>query len=142
MISTVPLLSTWLKHYMAHRLRAKVQFHSIELVKQWIKADPEKHILIVMDHKQKVQNMKYREGQVEYYGKKGMSVLGTMVVQWLTKDDSNEMGFQYSFVDYIIAFYSGQDNVQVCAILQLICSSVQKKFPNVKEICIQSDNST
>ena len=95
-----------------------------------------------MDHKQKVQNMKYREGQVEYYGKKGMSVLGTMVVQWVTKDDDKEMGFQYSIMDYIISGYTGQDNVQVCAILQLLCSSVQKMHPDVNEICLQSDNAT
>jgi hypothetical protein len=57
-------------------------------------------------------------------------------------DDSNEMGFQYSFVDYIISGYTGQDNVQVCAILQLLCSSVQKKHPDVKEIFLQSDNAT
>lgn len=29
--------------------------------------------------------MKYREGQVEYFGKKGMSLLGCMIVKWITK---------------------------------------------------------
>lgn len=44
--------------------------------KEWLMNNPEEHILIVIDHKQNVQNMKYREGQVEYYGKIGMIVLG------------------------------------------------------------------
>ena len=72
-----------------------------------------------------------------------MSLLGTMVVQWVTKDDDKLCGFRYSFVDYIISGYSGQDNVQVCAILQIIYSSIQNNFPNkVKVIFLQSDNAT
>ena len=38
--------------------------------------------LIVVDHKQTISQMKYREVQVEYFGKIGMSMLGTMLVQW------------------------------------------------------------
>ena len=34
-----------------------------------------------IDHKQKVLPMIYREGQVEYFGKKGMSLLGAMLVR-------------------------------------------------------------
>ena len=82
----------------------------------------------MMDHKQKILQMKYREGQVEYYGKKGMSMLGTMIVQWVTrtikvKEDGVEVqkevgGFQYKFVDYIFKGYAGQDHTQVAAAIQ------------------------
>ena len=37
--------------------------------------------LIVVENEQKTSQMKYREGQVEYFGKIGMSMLGTMLVQ-------------------------------------------------------------
>ena len=69
----------------------------------------------MMDHKQKILQMKYHEGQMEYYGKKGMSMLGTMIVQWVkkiikVKEDGVEVqkevgGFQYKFVDYIFKGY-------------------------------------
>ena len=87
-----------------------MQLEEIDRLKNESKQDPKK-VLIVMDHKQKILQMKYREGQVEYYGKKGMSMLGTMIVQWLTKtikvkedgvEVQKEVGvFQYKFVDYI-----------------------------------------
>ena len=38
--------------------------------------------LIVVENEQKTSQMKYREGQVEYFGKIGMSMLGTMLDQW------------------------------------------------------------
>lgn len=38
-----------------------------------------------MDHKQKILQMKYCEGQVEYYGKNDISMLRTLMVQWVTK---------------------------------------------------------
>ena len=60
-------LSDMLRHYMSHRLRAKVQFSAINKLKQWMKDDKTTRILVVMDHKQKILSMKYREGQVEYY---------------------------------------------------------------------------
>ena len=80
MVRAIPKLTRAIAHYMSHRLRAKVQFEEIDQVKSALKKDPST-ALIVMDHKQKILQMKYREGQVEYYGKKGMSMLGTMVVQ-------------------------------------------------------------
>ena len=71
--------------------------------------------LIILDHKQKILSMKYREGQVEYYGKKGMSLLGSMIVECVDQDDDG-VGFKYTFVDYVIKGYTGQDNVQVAAV--------------------------
>lgn len=85
--------------------------------------------------------MKRREGQVEYYGKQGMSVLGAMSVRWLQKGDDDK-GFEYSFTDYCIKGYSAQDNFQVCAALQILISSIHEKFPSVKKLCVQSDNAT
>ena len=58
--------------------------------------------------------MKYREGQVEYYGKKGMSLLGAMEVQWVTHTNAageTVGGFQYKFTNYIFKGYAGQVNI-------------------------------
>eukprot|EP00957_Ditylum_brightwellii_P103114 7858663-Ditylum_brightwellii.AAC.1 len=53
------------------------------------------NVLMVIDHKQKVLQMKYREGQVEYCGKRGMSVFGAMIVTWKTN------GFECKFIDCV-----------------------------------------
>ena len=39
-------------------------------------------VYMVLDHKQKVLQMSFREGQVDYFVRKGMSLLGMMEVRW------------------------------------------------------------
>ena len=44
--------------------------------------------------------MKYREGKVEYYGKKRISLVGAMEVQWVMNVNAageSVRGFRYSF---------------------------------------------
>ena len=89
-----------LKIYMAHRLRAKVQFAAIDGMKNWVYEHPECRVMIVLDHKQKILNMRYREGQVEYFGKKGMSLLGTIIIEGVRNDPNAK--WSYNFVDYIV----------------------------------------
>ena len=64
-----------------------------------MKLDPS-IIYMVPDHKQKVLQMRYFEGQVDYFGKKGMSLLG--VVEVRCKVDGKISGFEYSFVYCVI----------------------------------------
>ena len=134
MFDALPKLTYAVAYYMAHRLRARVQFHAIRNIKQKLRNDPSK-VLIVMDHKQKILQMKYREGQVEYYGKKGMSMLGTMIVQW----SSEKKGFVYRFENYAFKGYAGQDNVQVAAAIQQTVKEVETNYPEIREIIFQSD---
>ena len=129
-----------LKHYMAHRVRAKIQFVAIEKLKQWILDDIDKRIIIVLDHKQKILPMKYREGQVEYYGKKGMSLLGAMLIEGVLHEDLCVL--KYSFEDYVIQLYSDQDHVQVASIVNLILERINEFRPNIREVCLQSDNAS
>eukprot|EP00559_Dactyliosolen_fragilissimus_P007958 CAMPEP_0184871406 /NCGR_PEP_ID=MMETSP0580-20130426/40701_1 /TAXON_ID=1118495 /ORGANISM="Dactyliosolen fragilissimus" /LENGTH=1005 /DNA_ID=CAMNT_0027374063 /DNA_START=1121 /DNA_END=4139 /DNA_ORIENTATION=- len=127
------------------------QYKFVDQVKSSLKEDPST-ALIVMDHKQKILQMKYREGQVEYYGKKGMSMLGTMVVQWITKSTSVKEngvnvqkevgGFQYKFVDYVFKGYAGQDHTQVASAIEKILERVKEHNPEVKKVIFQSDNAT
>eukprot|EP00957_Ditylum_brightwellii_P093317 7106261-Ditylum_brightwellii.AAC.1 len=62
--------------------------------------------------------MKYCKGQVEYYGKKGKSCLGAMVVQWLKK--GNCWGYLYKFINIVFQGCDGQDNVQVAASIKML----------------------
>ena len=67
--------------------------------------------------------MRYREGQVGCYGKKGLIFLGIMEIRWKVVGEIS--GFEYSFVGYVIKGYSGQDNLQVADIIQLAVDTVQ-----------------
>lgn len=128
-----------LLQYMAHGVRAKVQFAAIKETKEKMKVDPNT-ILIVIDHKQKILPLKYREGQAEYFGKKGMSLLGAMIVRWVETEDCK--GYEYRFSDYVFKGYAGQDNTQVAAAIEVIVNQVHKTYPYVKQIVLQSDNAT
>ena len=81
--------------------------------------------------------MIYRERQVEYYVQIGMSLLGIMEIRW--KVDGEVSGFEYSFVDYVIKGYYGQDHVQVAAVIKLAVDTVQDRHPDAKKVIIQSD---
>ena len=97
-------------------------------------------IYMVPYHKHKVLQMIYWEVQVNYYGKKGMSLLVIMEIRW--KVDGEVSGFEYSFSDYVIKVYSDQDNVQVAAVIQLAVDKVQDRRPAAKKVIIKSDNAS
>ena len=65
----LPKFTYSVTYYMAHCLQACVQFNTISNIKQSLKDNTSK-ALIVMYHNQKVLQMKYQEGQAEYLGKK------------------------------------------------------------------------
>ena len=97
-------------NYASHRLRANIQFDAIKKTMNDLKED-KSTVLMIIDHKQKIEPMKYRESQIEYYGKKGMSFIGMIMIRWKIADD--EMGYEYSFRDYVVKGYTSQDHVQV-----------------------------
>ena len=74
--------------------------------------------------------MKYRVGQVEYYGKKCMILLGIMLVQWSTEKN----GFVYRFENISFKGYAGQDNVQVAAAVEKVVEQVKTNYPDMREI--------
>ena len=67
-----------IKSYMAHRVRAVAQFVKIEKEKTKF---TDRSCGLWFDHKQKVLPMRFREGQMEYFGKRGMYLLGAMLIR-------------------------------------------------------------
>jgi hypothetical protein len=61
--------------------------------------------------------MRHKEGQIEYFGKRGMSLLGGMLVRRVTrlKGGIERLGLEYTFIDTVIDKHSSQDNLQVMA---------------------------
>ena len=82
--------------------------------------------------------MIYQEGQVDYYGKIFISLLGFMEIR--RKVDVDVSGFEYSLVNYVSKGYSGQDQVQVAAVIQLPVDTVQYRYTAAENVIIQSDN--
>ena len=90
MMYAVPKLSNYFIHYASHRLRANFHFSAIETIMQLIKTDLS-IAYMVPDHKHRVLQIIYCEGQVDYFGKKVISLLGVMWVRW--KVDGKISGF-------------------------------------------------
>ena len=55
-----------------------------------------------------------------------MSLLGSIIIECVVSND--EVALKYSFVDYVIKGYSGQDNVQVAAVINLMANGIMKKL--------------
>ena len=67
-----------------------------------------------------------------------MILLAILEMRW--KVDGEVSGFEYSFVDYLIKGHSGQNHVQVEAVIQLDVDTVQDRHPAAKKVIIQSYN--
>jgi hypothetical protein len=83
---------------MAHRLRAKVQFVAIKKIRSELSTH---NALLVIDHKQNVLPQSYEEGQVEYFGKRGMSLLGAMLVRKVERNDGKAC-LEYYFYNIVV----------------------------------------
>ena len=88
--------------------------------------------------------MRFREGQIEYFGKRGMSLLVFMLVIRGMKDFHLEMkeGITYYFYNVVVDKYSSQDSVQVLAILTAIISWIHTDFPEINKLMLDSDNAS
>ena len=131
-----------IKSYMAHRFRAVAQFaklkHETMMFTNTICG-------LMLDHKQKILPCRYTEGQVEYFGKRGMSLLGFMLIRRINKknkDDVGVTGLIYEFYDVVIKGYSAQDHVQVLAVVEAVVKLIKTDHPEIKSLMLGSDNAS
>lgn len=141
MKKTIPIIKNQVKNYMSHRMRAKIQFTAINKVYAELNSN---NALLVFDHKQKVLPRQHREGQVDYFGKRGMSLIGCMLVKRIEKEMRGEklFGLEYQYIDCMMQQYSAQDSVQVLACIQVVIKFVKEKYPNIISLTLQSDNAS
>jgi hypothetical protein len=140
MDTAAPALKYTVVKYMGHRARA--QFYEIKLLYQRLSND---EVLIIIDHKQKILGMKYREGQVEYFGKQGMSLLGAMMAQRVRMADKNgavRPGLRRIHFDLIFDQCKSQDSRQVLGALQELFRYIKDKYPEIKKVYLLSDNAS
>ena len=130
------------KSYMAHRVRAVAQFSKLRKETQ---SFTDKKCGLFLDHKQKILPMRAREGQVEYFGKRGMSLLGFMLVRRITrttKEGNEQSGLEYRFYDVAVKDYSAQDHVQVTAIIESVVNLIHEQLPQICSVMLGSDNAS
>lgn len=118
--------------YHRHVLRAVWQSNAVREVVQNLKVG---EVLIILDHKQKIEPVNFNESSEEYYGKKGISLLG-FAVRWRTVENGP---IQTHFVD-AVSLNSKQDGVQVQAILTQVFPLITQLIPAARRVILLSDN--
>ena len=86
--ASTQVFSPTITSYKSHQVRAFSQF---EKLKSKVKISRLKKIGLWFVHKQKILPMCFHEGQIEYFGKRGMSLLVLMLVIRGMKDFYGEM---------------------------------------------------
>ena len=119
--------------YMSHRTRAVTQFKKI---KSEIEMFTECNYGLWFDHNQMILPMRAREGQIEYFGKRGMSLLGSMFVrrEKRIRNDIKVEGLLDYLYDAAVHNYSSPDNVQVLSVLTVIIKQIEKDSPNMDKV--------
>ena len=128
------------KSYMAHRVRAVAQFAKL---KKETDSFTDTKCGLMLDHKQKILPQRAKEGQAEYFAKRGMSLLGFMLVRRVTKlnkDDEEVTGLEYNFYDVVVDSYSSQDHIQVTATIESVVKRIHADHLEITSIMLGSDN--
>ena len=136
------IFKTTVKSYMAHRVRAVAQFSKLRKETQ---SFTDKRCGLFLDHKQRILPMREREGQAEYFGKRGMSLLVFMLVRRITKitkEGNEQSGLEYIFYDVAVKDYSAKDYVQVTAIIEYIVNLIHEQLPQICSVMLGSDNAS
>ena len=115
--------------YVLLQVRGIVQERAITEISQLVVSNNSSTVLVVFDHKEKVLPLRYRKGQIQYFGKRGFSLLGLMAC------------FRSEKIFYVIVIrgYSTQDSLQI-RVLRIVQDIMWNDFPLAFSIILQSDN--
>lgn len=92
-------------------------------------------LIIIVDHKQKIQPISMNESSEDYYGKKGISLLG-LLVRWRSVADQP---LETRYID-IVSNLSKQDVHQVQQLLAACIPQVKQLVPTATTFTLVSDN--
>lgn len=117
--------------WKAHILRAENQDQAKQNVLKSLQSDS---ILVLMDWAMKFNQMRYREKQAEWYGKRGISWHVSCIIS------KPEEGHDLEIVSYVHLLNScAQDWYAVCAILTHLLTTVKAVPPYVNTAYLRSD---
>ena len=123
-------------HYSSHLVRGWWQENELRKIREGL-VDARNRVMIVIDHKQKVLPKRQNEKQSDYYAKRGMSLLGGMVLRAVDEDESTVICA--SFIDVVMNNTWSQTNTDVKPGVEAILEEVHKQLPDVNEAVIVSD---
>lgn len=125
------ILSFEIIRYAEHEVRGAHQEMDLLKVKEETRNDA-RQIVLVCDHKKKILPLFFREGQNQFFGKTGYSLLGIMAIY---------QG-KIHFYDIVVEGYSNQDATQVQGLVCILKEIVKKDYPSVVNIVLQTDNAS
>lgn len=132
MLRAIGWLSRTLNLFHRHVVRGVWQN---EIVNDLLETLPLFTVLLIIDHKQKVESVNFCESSAAYFGKKGISVLSTAIRYRATSDAP----LKTHFLDVVVTS-NKQDASQVQTVLEEMVKFIHLSLPNVKRIIIVSDN--
>ena len=117
--------------WKSHILRAENQERAKQDV---LKSLQDNSVMVVMDWAMKFLQLKYREKQSEWFGKRGINWHVSCVISKNTADDSLQVQ------SYVHLFDScAQDWYTVCAILGHLLTIIRENKPEVNQAFLHSD---
>lgn len=117
--------------WKSHIMRAENQDRSKQNVLNNLQSNS---LFIIMDWAMKFTQLKYREKQSEWYGKRGMNWHVTCVISKSPTDENLEI------TSYAHLFDScGQDWYAVCAILEDLLKTLKVQNPELNQVYLRSD---
>ena len=119
----------WMTHIVRSVQQEKAKVHAMQLLSAttgfWIS-----------DWAQKVLHLKYREGQKEYFGKKGMSLHVDVLFQ---KDEDGQLRKDVYFTS---VYRNDQDVVETLCVLDHVLAQMKTGYPNLEGLYRKSDNAS
>jgi hypothetical protein len=92
-------------------------------------------LVTIIDHKQKIEPQSFNESSEKYFGKKGISLLGLVVI-WREVTGGP---LRHHYIDTVVS-KNKQDAFQVQTVLESVLARVSELVPEASKVVIVSDN--
>jgi hypothetical protein len=132
MLSIVGPIGKILQAYHKHVARAVWQAHQINRVVDQLDVGT---VVLVIDHKMKIKPINFKENSAEWYGQKGVSLLGAYA-RW--RETSEGPVLSHYFDSVLIG--RKQNALQVQVVLENLVAEVKQLVSLLKSIVLVSDN--
>ena len=131
--------------FMGHRIRVTNQkLHITRLIdgmkERCRRGRKSSEALVVLDYKMKFDAAYYREKAVDYYGKRGISWRGSMVMLFAFNEKAKGPVLQRIYFDDASFEDNKQDSLAVMSLIEHLLSGIRTSLPHIKHVSLQSEN--
>ena len=140
MIELASITQNEFNHYAKHLVRGWWQDRKLRQLKESLVDDPS-HVIVVLDHKNKIPPGRNNEPMSDYFQKKGMSLLGCMLMRGAKRGQLT--GLEVFFIDIVMRNTNTQEarDVMPCleAVLKILANDEIFRRHEMKKLTIVSD---